>query len=71
MPKQPWRSACATCRALRPHWEGQNPWVDEQDREIPGFIEAVASARAYYQRLKKKYGNDTAAIDREMNRRAR
>lgn len=50
------------------HWQGRNPWVDEKDKEIPNFIEETIKRTAYYQRLKKKYGDDTAAISRELNR---
>lgn len=49
------------------HWKGRNPWVDEKDKEIPGFIEETIKRTAYYHRLKKKYGNDTTAINRELN----
>jgi len=49
------------------HWKGRNPWVDEKDKEIPGFIEETIKRTDYYHRLKKKYGNDTAAINRELN----
>ncbi|WP_240675992.1 penicillin-binding protein 1A [Botryobacter ruber] len=49
------------------HWKGRNPWVDEKNREIPGFIESTIKRTAYYQRLKEKYGNDEAAINRELN----
>lgn len=50
------------------HWEGKNPWVDENNREIPNFIEETIRRTAYYRRLKKKYGDDTAAINKELNR---
>lgn len=50
------------------HWKGRNPWVDEKDQEIPGFIEETIKRTAYYHRLKEKYGNDVAAINRELNR---
>jgi len=49
------------------HWKGRNPWVDEKDKEIPGFIEETIKRTDYYHRLKKKYENDTAAINRELN----
>ncbi|MEJ8802870.1 penicillin-binding protein 1A [Pontibacter sp. H249] len=54
-------------RRFDSHWKGRNPWVDENDREIPGFIETTIKRTAYYQRLKKKHGNDTEAINRELN----
>ncbi|AKD03343.1 transglycosylase domain-containing protein [Pontibacter korlensis] len=50
------------------HWQGKNPWVDEKNKEIPGFIEDAIKRTAYYRRLKKKYGVDTAAIKKELNR---
>jgi penicillin-binding protein 1A len=49
------------------HWKDKNPWVDESGKEIPGFIEETIKRTAYYQGLKKKYGNDTNAINRELN----
>jgi penicillin-binding protein 1A len=49
------------------HWTGRNPWVDENDKEIHGFIEETIKRTSYYQRLKKKYGNDVNAINRELN----
>ncbi|WP_161890377.1 penicillin-binding protein 1A [Pontibacter russatus] len=49
------------------HWEGKNPWVDEDNREIPGFIEETIKRTSYYQRLKDKYGKDTAAINKELH----
>ncbi|WP_194350008.1 penicillin-binding protein 1A [Pontibacter beigongshangensis] len=49
------------------HWKGQNPWVDEKNREIPGFIETTIKRTAYYKRLQQKYGNDTEAINRDLN----
>ncbi|PRY16444.1 penicillin-binding protein 1A [Pontibacter ummariensis] len=54
-------------RRFNAHWEGKNPWVDEKDQEIPGFIEETIKRTAYYQRLKEKYGEDTKAINRELN----
>lgn len=50
------------------HWKGRNPWVDEKDKEIPGFIEETIKRTAYYRRLKEKYGDDVAAINKELNR---
>ncbi|WP_439881512.1 penicillin-binding protein 1A [Pontibacter sp. MBLB2868] len=54
-------------RKFDSHWQGRNPWVDEKDREIPGFIEETIKRTAYYRRLKQKYGNDMAAINKELH----
>ncbi|KAA9333536.1 penicillin-binding protein 1A [Adhaeribacter soli] len=50
------------------HWGKNNPWVDDKDKEIPGFLEASMKRTEYYKALKKKYGNDQAAIEAELNR---
>lgn len=49
------------------HWKGQNPWVDEKNREIPNFIEETIKRTDYYKRLKKKHGDNIAAINKELN----
>ncbi|WP_197088615.1 penicillin-binding protein 1A [Rufibacter radiotolerans] len=49
------------------HWRNRNPWVDDQDNEIPGFIESAIKRTGVYQSLKNKYGNDTTAINRALN----
>jgi penicillin-binding protein 1A len=50
------------------HWGKNNPWVDEHDDEIPGFIEASIKRTDYYKALKKKYGNNQAALEAELHR---
>ncbi|HSI90448.1 MAG TPA: penicillin-binding transpeptidase domain-containing protein, partial [Adhaeribacter sp.] len=50
------------------HWGTKNPWVDDRDKEIPGFIEMSIKRTAYYKQLKKRFGNDEAAINAELNR---
>ncbi|MFB9865138.1 penicillin-binding protein 1A [Rufibacter immobilis] len=49
------------------HWRDRNPWVDDKDKEIPGFIESAIKRTGVYQSLKNKYGDDEAAITRELN----
>jgi penicillin-binding protein 1A len=51
------------------HWKGKNPWVDEKDQEIPGFIEKVAKRTDYYIYLKKKFEGNKDSIDFHMNRK--
>lgn len=48
-------------------WEGKNPWVDENNREIEGFIEHVAKRTEHYKKLERKYGEDHDSIDIVMN----
>jgi penicillin-binding protein 1A len=49
------------------HWQGRNPWVDDKEKEIPGFIEMTAQRTEYYKKLKQQYGDDEAAINTLMN----
>jgi penicillin-binding protein 1A len=49
------------------HWKGKNPWVDGDGDEIPNFIETQIKRTAYYQKLKRLYGNDEAKIQQLLN----
>jgi penicillin-binding protein 1A len=53
------------------HWRGKNPWVDENDKEIPGYLEAAIKRTELYAYLRKKYRSDQAKIDSELNRKKR
>ena len=55
-------------KKFKRHWGDKNPWVDDKDQEIPGFLEASMKRTEYYKALKKKHGNNQAAIDAELNR---
>ena len=50
------------------HWEGANPWIDEDLNEIEGFIEDAMTRTAIYKELKARYGDDEAAITRELHK---
>ncbi|MDO1445615.1 transglycosylase domain-containing protein [Rhodocytophaga aerolata] len=50
------------------HWRGKNPWVDENDREIPGFIEMVSKRTSYYRMLQARYKNHPDSVDIAMNK---
>ncbi|MFC6998372.1 penicillin-binding protein 1A [Rufibacter roseus] len=54
-------------RRFEGHWKGRNPWVDDKDREIPGFIENAIKRTEVYQSLKRQHGTDTAAINKALN----
>ncbi len=54
-------------RRFNSHWGSKNPWADETGRELPGFIEESIKRTDYYRRLKKKHGDDEAAINKELN----
>lgn len=50
-------------------WKGRNPWVDENFREIPNFIENGIKRTDYYRFLKLKYENDTDSINYYLNKK--
>ncbi len=54
-------------RRFDQHWRGRNPWVDENDKEIPGFIEMVAKRTSLYKRLQERYKNHPDSISIVMN----
>ena len=49
-------------------WKGQNPWRDEDGKELEGFIEKVSKRTDYYKFLKKKFKNNEDSIAIFMNR---
>ena len=51
------------------HWEGKNPWVDENGKELPGFIESILYKTDYYKYLVKKYNNHQDSITKQINRK--
>ncbi|OJW72118.1 MAG: transglycosylase [Candidatus Amoebophilus sp. 36-38] len=44
------------------HWGQDNPWVDEEGKEIPDFIKKVAKKSDIYQQLLAEYGPDSVDI---------
>lgn len=44
------------------HWKGQNPWVDENKKEIPNFIQDAIVRTKAYKNLKIKYDNNKDSI---------
>ncbi len=50
------------------HWRGMNPWVDEQQREIAGFIENIASRLPIYKHLKERFPDSPDSVDYYLNK---
>ena len=48
-------------------WGGKNPWVDENNREIRGFIKQVTKRTKQYKALVTRYGDGHDSIDIVMN----
>ncbi|WMJ72503.1 transglycosylase domain-containing protein [Cytophagaceae bacterium ABcell3] len=50
------------------HWEGRNPWIDDDGKEIKNFIENAAQRTPRFKSLQVKHGDDTKKIYEEMNK---
>ena len=53
------------------HWHGQNPWRDENKKEIPNFVENIAKKTTYYKKLKSRFDNNTDSIEKYLNQKHR
>ncbi|MDD2797585.1 MAG: transglycosylase domain-containing protein [Bacteroidales bacterium] len=49
------------------HWQGQNPWQDENHKDVVNFIEDIAKRTSHYKYLKQKYSNQPDSIDKYLN----
>ncbi|WP_315537774.1 transglycosylase domain-containing protein [Prevotella koreensis] len=50
------------------HWQGAEPWRDENQQVIPGFIENIAMKLPVYESLKKKFPNSPDSITHYLNK---
>ena len=55
-------------KAFDEHWRGQNPWVDEQQREIEGFIENIARRLPVYKHLTARFPDSPDSVDFYLNK---
>ena len=51
------------------HWDGENPWRDEDGREIRGFLEKSIKRTDSYRNLVRKYGTNSDSVEIELNRK--
>lgn len=49
-------------RMFDAHWKGQTPWRDENDKEIPNFIDKLIKRTTAYQVLKKQFPTNDDTI---------
>lgn len=47
-------------KTFNDHWKGRNPWIDEDGKEIPGFINTAVRRLPYFNVLKNKLGEEEA-----------
>lgn len=48
-------------------WKGQNPWIDEDNKEIKGFLETEIKKSEHYRHLVKKYGKGADSVKIVLN----
>jgi len=49
------------------HWDGRNPWIDDDYKEIKGFLRREMYQTERYKTLKKQYGDQTDSINWVLN----
>ncbi|HYI77417.1 MAG TPA: transglycosylase domain-containing protein, partial [Chryseolinea sp.] len=64
----------AVAESMRPqqrtfdnHWKKQNPWIDDDGKELPGFLESRIKQSEAYRALLKRYGKDHDSIKIMLN----
>lgn len=55
-------------RNFNNHWGKNDPWIDENGKVIPGFIEQIAQRQPVYKYLAAKYQNNPDSITYYLNR---
>lgn len=50
------------------HWRGQNPWQDENHKDIENFVEDIAKKTSSYAILSKRYEGNADSISHYLNR---
>ena len=49
------------------HWEGENPWRDEDGNEIENFLENGIKRADYYKNIVTTYGEDSDSVEIMLN----
>jgi penicillin-binding protein 1A len=44
------------------HWKGRNPWIDDNKKEIPNFLDMRIKQTDAYKKLTAKYGADSDSV---------
>jgi len=53
------------------HWQGRNPWVNEEMKEIKGFLRDAMKRTQRYRDLMEAYDNDEFKVWEELNKPVR
>jgi len=44
------------------HWRGRNPWIDDNNKEIPGFLNNIIKRTGTYKSLIRTYGEESDSL---------
>ena len=50
------------------HWKGENPWIDENKKEIPNFIEDAVKLTPVYRLLRDRFSGNRDSINLYLNK---
>lgn len=51
------------------HWKGENPWIDDENNEIPEFLEKTMKRTDAYRNLEARFGDDLDSIAFYLNQK--
>ncbi len=51
------------------HWKGSNPWINDKNKEILGFLETVMKGTLAYRSLKNRFGKNSDSIEFYLNKK--
>ncbi|MEQ9402574.1 MAG: transglycosylase domain-containing protein [Cyclobacteriaceae bacterium] len=54
-------------RQFNEHWSEGNPWIDNKNNEIPGFLRSTIKRTDAYKELSATFGNDSDSVEYYLN----
>jgi len=64
-----WEHMQAEQKLFYDHWRGRNPWVNEEMKEMKGFLRDAMKRTPRYRELMETYSNDEFKVWEELNRK--
>ena len=55
-------------RNFKNHWGNEDPWIDENRKVIPNFIEDIAKRQPFYKHLADKFNDNQDSINYYLNK---
>ncbi|WP_420576900.1 penicillin-binding protein 1A [Ekhidna sp.] len=51
------------------HWKGENPWIDDDNNEIPEFLDMAIKRTDVYRSLRDRFGDQKDSINYYLNKK--